>query len=138
MTAALGSGRTPLNWVEEQVLVFLAHHFDDWTSRFQYFSTMMDELGLNHRQVRRACRRLAKQGFAELSDGLFNNEDGLLAGRGYGCTRAGVTMANLLKERERNGQEMESGRPKGKIASRVGDPGGTKDRCQTDKQGNQI
>lgn len=48
---------------------------------------------LTKAQVRRAVRSLARKGYAEYIRGLFNEDDGLLAGSGYGLTAAGIARA---------------------------------------------
>ena len=46
---------------------------------------------LDRKQVRRACRSLARKGLAQFGSGLFT-EDGEVAGSGYTATREGVHL----------------------------------------------
>lgn len=57
-----------------------------------YFSGIARRTKLNKRQVRLACRALARKGFAEHIRGLMFDggpKDGMFCGSGYGITRAG-------------------------------------------------
>jgi len=58
---------------------------------FQGFSPIGLATDLSRKEVRRACRSLKRKGFAEFSNGLFN-EDGGMAGSGYAATRAGLAI----------------------------------------------
>ena len=52
----------------------------------------MVETKLEKTQVRRSVRSLARKGLAEFVRGLFD-DDGMVAGSGYCCTRAGKELA---------------------------------------------
>lgn len=54
-----------------------------------YFSTIATETGLEVFQVRRAVRSCSRKGVTELVRGLFN-DDGRVAGSGYGLTQKGI------------------------------------------------
>lgn len=57
-----------------------------------YFRTIAAETGLRPDQVRRSVRSCARKGLLVLVRGLFDDE-GLVAGSGYGLTPAGVSFA---------------------------------------------
>ena len=50
--------------------------------------SMDHEITLTRKEIRRACRSLARKGLAEYSRGLWN-DDGVPAGSGYGATKMG-------------------------------------------------
>jgi len=56
---------------------------------FQSFATLMKETGLDRKVVRRACRFLARRGYAEFARGLWTDE-GEVAGSGYAATKEGL------------------------------------------------
>ena len=53
------------------------------------FAPIASATGLTTFQVRRACRLLARRGFASYSNGLWS-DDGLPVGAGYGITAEGM------------------------------------------------
>lgn len=53
------------------------------------FAPITEATGLTTYQVRRACRLLARRGFASYRNGLWS-DDGLPAGKCYGITAEGV------------------------------------------------
>ena len=53
------------------------------------FAPLASATGLTTFQVRRACRLLARRGFASYSNGLWS-DDGLPVGAGYGITAEGM------------------------------------------------
>lgn len=53
-----------------------------------YFREVARRTKLPQVQVRRSVRSLARKGLAEYTRGLFN-DDGMVAGSGYCCTRVG-------------------------------------------------
>lgn len=76
---------------QRKVLRALANYYDSYGDGFCYvgFGPLARKTRLPRNQVRRAARALARKGLAHFSRGLFN-EDGEVAGSGYGCTRAGA------------------------------------------------
>ncbi len=54
------------------------------------FAPITEATGLTTYQVRRACRLLARRGFASYRNGLWG-DDGLPAGKCYGITAEGLT-----------------------------------------------
>ena len=77
-----------INPTEYAVLEFLAAGWDGDQNCY-YFRGIVSALKLELKQVRRACRSLAKKGLAEYQRGLFDDE-GRAAGSGYCATRAGA------------------------------------------------
>lgn len=81
--------------LEHKVLVALVEVYDshggeDYCTRFKYIA---DDLKLEVRQVRRACRALARKGLAKYVRGLFD-DDGMVAGSGYCATDIGAKQIN--------------------------------------------
>lgn len=60
------------------------------------FSSIADDTGLTRNDVRLAARSLARKGLARHCKGLFN-DDGEVAGSGYGVTRDGMKLANAWR-----------------------------------------
>lgn len=79
-----------LNDNECKVLAILADEYSD-EGRCYYFRSIAALSKLTIKEVRRACRSLAKKGFAKYERGLFN-DDGEVAGSGYGATEAGAAF----------------------------------------------
>ncbi len=80
---------------ERSVLSVLAAEWNDDYPCF-YFRGIVSMLKglpneLDERQVRLACRSLARKGLAKFERGLFN-DDGEVAGSGYCATRAGAAL----------------------------------------------
>lgn len=75
-----------LNENENKVLKQLAEN-DEIALYFRSFD------GLDIKQARRACRSLARKGLAEFHRGLFN-DDGQVAGSGYGITEKGKAFVS--------------------------------------------
>lgn len=55
------------------------------------FDNIANGTGLSRTAAKRAARQLARMGCLELSTG-FNEDDGLIAGRGYALTKKGETL----------------------------------------------
>lgn len=67
------------------------------------FKTMADELHIEERLVRLACRALARKKLAEHIRGLVfmqGEKEGMLAGSGYACTKAGFEVIQRMDEYE--------------------------------------
>lgn len=79
--------KLPMGNTEVQVFEYLAEAYLHDGNCYP-FNALALNLGLTRRQVKRACRRLARRGLAECVNGLFN-DDGETAGSGYCCTPAG-------------------------------------------------
>lgn len=81
-----------LNPHERKVLRALGIYYSD----FGYigFSTIARKTHLNRKQVRRAARSLRRKGLADYCCGLFN-DNGDVAGAGYGCTTKGAEVLGL-------------------------------------------
>lgn len=77
-----------LNDNEVKVLTFLADGASDEFG-FYGFASIINAVSLDRKEVRRACRSLARKGLAEYGRGLWN-DGGEPAGSGYGVTRAGI------------------------------------------------
>lgn len=75
-----------LNENERRVLEALAMGGEDFGC-FP-FDLLAEDTGLDRKQVRRACRSLARKGLAEYHRGLWT-EDGEPAGSGYCASAAG-------------------------------------------------
>jgi hypothetical protein len=88
-----------LNDHETKVLEFLSEDGDYY---FHPFANIMDDTGLDRKQVRRACRSLAKKGLTEFKKGLWS-EDGEPGGSGYGATKEGRAVLNIHKRGESDG-----------------------------------
>lgn len=79
--------RPKINENERKVLGKLVYSYseDDW--RAWHFKGLVRETGLELKQVRRACRSLAKKGYARYERALWS-DDGP-AGAGYRATKEG-------------------------------------------------
>ncbi len=75
-----------LNTIERQVLGFLTETWGD-DGGYWSFAGICSNLQLERKQVRRACRSLARKGLAEYLRAGWSDEGP--AGAGYGSTRAG-------------------------------------------------
>lgn len=80
---------------ERIVLEVLAEEFSGEANCF-YFRGIVSRLKglkneLDERQVRIACRSLARKGLAEFQRGLFD-QDGMVAGSGYSATEQGAAL----------------------------------------------
>lgn len=62
-----------------------------------YFKTIAEQSGLEPHTVRRTVRSLARKGLAEYQRGLFT-DDGMIAGSGYACTKAGADLIESLNK----------------------------------------
>lgn len=96
-------GGPRLNENERRVLGFLRGIYDH-DANCAYFGTIVVGLDIEWKQVRRACRSLARKGLAEYHRGLFNM-DGEVAGSGYCCTPEGKTVLDALLARSEQGEE---------------------------------
>ena len=76
--------------VEHKVLEFLAANCGD--NQCFPFDPIVLATNFDRKSVRRACRSLARRGYAEYARGLINGR-GDFAGSGYGCTRLGLAKA---------------------------------------------
>lgn len=79
---------------ERTVLEVLAGDYDTsgWDETgFWSFKPLMKKTGLEHRQVRLACRSLARKGLAKFMKGLVDG-DGMMAGAGYGASKEGAAL----------------------------------------------
>jgi hypothetical protein len=75
---------------ERKVLAFLVDKYSSYEDAFySCFAPIMAETALSRREVRRACRSLARKGLAKYERGLWS-EDGGPAGSGYSATRKAV------------------------------------------------
>lgn len=74
--------------LSQLVEVYNDHGGEQWCVCFQH---MADDLKLEKRKVRLACRALARKGLAEYVRGLFD-EDGMTAGSGYCATLEGTKL----------------------------------------------
>ena len=90
-----------LNENEHKVLAYLVDEVEDvWGEKgYVYFSTISKATGLEVKVVRRVCRSLKRKGLAEFMRGLFN-EDGEVAGSGYGATDAGLSFLAAETQKE--------------------------------------
>lgn len=86
--------QTKINENERKVLEYIAEEYDEMA---YYFRGIVKHTGLELKQVRRACRSLARKGYAEYRRGLFN-EDGMTAGSGYSATREGALIVRGCKD----------------------------------------
>lgn len=79
-----------LNANERRVLIILADARDD-DDVFCYldFAHIAANTQLDRRIIRRACRSLARKGYAEYCKGLWS-DDGMPAGAGYSATKKGL------------------------------------------------
>jgi Mn-dependent DtxR family transcriptional regulator len=75
-----------LNPIEQRVLDFLVESWSD-EGGYWAFAGICANLQLERKQVRRACRSLARKGLAEYIRAGWSDEGP--AGAGYGSTRAG-------------------------------------------------
>jgi hypothetical protein len=82
-----------LNEHERKVLAVLSASDDDGGGYYG-FDGIMQRIRLDRRIIRRACRSLARKGFAEFGKGLWNDEGP--AGSGYCATRAGRSALALV------------------------------------------
>jgi len=81
-----------LNEIEIKVLHELAQA--ERQECCMYFRGIVSNTKLELKQVRRACRSLARKKLAEYVRGLMD-EDGQVAGSGYTATQAGVDRAEI-------------------------------------------
>ncbi len=79
-----------INEKEQKILVVLAEAYepDEWGA--YGFASLSSQTKLEVKEVRRACRSLAKKGLAKFERTLWN-EDGL-AGAGYRATEEGAAL----------------------------------------------
>lgn len=66
---------------------------DDDDHNYTFFRVIAKHTGLSQREVRIAVRALKRKGLADYSQ-LFD-DDGMIAGSGYGATTAGVQLINV-------------------------------------------
>ena len=79
-----------VNENERKVLEVLAEEWSSDTNCY-FFKGIAAQTKLEIKQVRRACRSLAKKGYTEFVRGLFD-DDGMVAGSGYCATRKGAAL----------------------------------------------
>ena len=89
---------TKISEREAKVLEVLAGHYSS-EGNCLYFKTIATMSGVEPDLVRRVTRSLARKGLAELVRGLFDDE-GMVAGSGYCCTRAGKELSDQLTKQE--------------------------------------
>ena len=83
-----------INEKQKKVLKYLAQYWeDDYNCLF--FKYIARTTKLTIKEVRRACRSLAKKGLTEYMTGLVDG-DGMVAGSGYCCTEKGADFIKLL------------------------------------------
>lgn len=90
------AGSLKLSPLEKRVLTILA---DEGYEGFCYwgFAGLIANTQLDRKQVRRACRSLARKGYARFGRGLWT-KDGEPAGSGYCATKAGAdALAELTQ-----------------------------------------
>lgn len=87
--------KNKINESEIKVLTFMLTFYND-DCNCTYFKHIAKDTGLEIKQVRRACRSLAKKGLAEYVRGLFD-DDGFVAGSGYCATEEGRKLGDELK-----------------------------------------
>lgn len=80
-----------LNESEHKILKALAAAEEYEGFGYYGFQSLILETGLERKQVRRACRSLARKGLAQYGRGLWT-EDGEVAGSGYCATKAGAEL----------------------------------------------
>lgn len=80
-----------INEDERKVLEVLAEVYDPEEWRAYNFGGLSRMLGLDRKEVRRACRSLARKGLAKYERALWNEDDGP-AGAGYRATEEGAAM----------------------------------------------
>lgn len=76
-----------------------------------YFRTIVEKTGMELKDVRRSVRALARKGFAEFTRGLFD-DDGMVAGSGYCCTREGAEFLKRIRESEEKKAEEQTAQKK--------------------------
>ncbi len=75
------------------------------------FKAMAEELKIDVRVVRLACRALARKKLAEHVRGLVYTQgvnEGMLAGSGYACTQLGAEVIERMEELARVREEAKS------------------------------
>lgn len=90
---------TKISEKEKAVLTVLAEEWGD-EQNCLFFRGIVSRLErtplkLDLRQVRLACRSLARKGLASYERGLFD-DDGMVAGSGYCATRLGADLIEVL------------------------------------------
>lgn len=85
--------KVTLNTKEWRVLKILSEHYEDYANCL-FFRGIAKQAHMNKKDVRRACRSLARKGLAAYERGLFD-EDGKVAGSGYYCTKAGSDIFTI-------------------------------------------
>jgi len=81
---------------ERKILEVLAEDYDSsgWDeTRFWSFAPLERKTGIERRKVRLACRSLARKGLVKYLRGLVD-QDGMMAGAGYGATKEGAAFIN--------------------------------------------
>ena len=94
--------RVTLNGNEVKVLESLVGASQPEGEMCISFAWIMDDTKLDRKEVRKACRSLARKGLAEFYRGLFN-DDGEVAGSGYCASRAGVALIESEEEESEAG-----------------------------------
>lgn len=80
-----------LNPTERKVLAALVPSYGDFG--YLNFKGIASRTRLTRKEIRRACRSLARKGLAEYGRGLWS-DDGEVAGSGYSATKAGCEYVN--------------------------------------------
>ena len=86
-----------LNHIERKVLMFLVEEFSDEFGYFSFQGIQGNIPGLDRKQIRRACRSLARKGLTKYARGLWT-DDGEPRGSGYAATDEGVNFINGISE----------------------------------------
>ena len=85
-----------INDNERKILLFLAdpneETFYEEEAGFWSFAPLMERTGLDRRNVRLACRSLARKGLARFECGLWGEEGP--AGAGYSATQLGFDLVH--------------------------------------------
>ncbi len=83
-----------INENEQKVLLELSTIWG-YDENFYAFDQLANLTKLDRKQVRRACRSLAKKGLAEFGRGLMD-DDGMVAGSGYAATKKGHDLISEI------------------------------------------
>lgn len=95
-----------------KVLRDLVGRYDEWEGgTVLSFKQMAEELKMEARLVRLACRALTRKGLAEYVRGLVfmhGEKEGMLAGSGYAATKFGFEVIDRMGELERVREEAKT------------------------------
>lgn len=82
---------------ENQIKVLRVFAGLDNTDYYLPFKPIVEETGLERREVRLICRRLKRLGLLDYKNGLISDWDGTIAGAGYGLTEIGKSKIDELQ-----------------------------------------